>query len=206
MNGWGSCSTCYFNFKCRIQQGGIKELTYLECPLFSRLQNTQNPLSHLLFTPILHQFSLVAQSFLTLQPHGPHYARLPCPSPTSGACSNLCSSSRWCHSTISSSVVPFSSSHLQSFPASGSFPMSQFSTSGGQSIGVAASISVLPMNIQDWLPLELTSWISLLCKGLSRVFSNTNKVRTICQTKRVRLQELLIHSKVVVTGDGFKNK
>ena len=89
-----------------------------------------------------------------------------------GAYSNSCPSSQWCHPTISSSVVPFSS-HLQSFPASGSFPMSQFFTSSGQSIGVSASASVLPMNIQDWFPLGWTGWISLQSKGLSRVFSNT---------------------------------
>ena len=92
----------------------------------------------------------------SLQPHGLQHARLPCPLPTLRACSNSCPSSRWCHPTISSSVVPFSS-HLQSFPASGSFPMSQFFTSGGQSIGVSASASVLPMNIQEWSPLGLIS-------------------------------------------------
>ena len=101
---------------------------------------------------------------------GLQHARLPCPSPNPGACSNSCPSSRWCHPTISSSVVPFSSC-LQSFPASGSFPMSQFFTSGSQSI--RASASVLPVNIQDWSPLELTGFISLQSKGLSRVFSNT---------------------------------
>ena len=100
------------------------------------------------------------------------HARFPCPSPTPGACSNSCPSSRWCHPTISSSVIPFSSC-LQSFPASGSFPMSQLSASGGRSIGVSASASVLPMNIQYWFPLGLTGWISLQSKGLSRVFSNT---------------------------------
>ena len=104
----------------------------------------------------------------SLQPH----ARLPCPSPTPGACSNSCPSSQWCHPTTSSSVIPFSS-HLHTFPASRSFPMSQFFTSGGQSIRVSASASVLPMNIQDWFPLGLTGWISLQSKGLSRVFSNT---------------------------------
>ena len=108
----------------------------------------------------------------SLRPHGLQHTRLPCPSPTPRACSNSCPSSRWCHLTISSSVVPFSS-HLQSFPASGSFPMSQLFESGGQSIGVSASASVLPMNIQDWFPLELTDWIPLQSKGLSRVFSNT---------------------------------
>ena len=107
-----------------------------------------------------------------LQPHGLQHARPPCPLPTSRVYSNSCSLSWWCHPTISSSVVPFSSC-LQSFPASGSFLMSQFFTSGGQSTGVSASASVLPMNIQDWSPLGWTGWISLLSKGLSRVFSNT---------------------------------
>ena len=97
--------------------------------------------------------------------------RPPCPSPTPRACSNSCPSSQWCHPTISTSVVPFSSCP-QSFPASGSFPMSQFFTSGGESIGVSASALILPMNIQDWFPLGWTGWISLLSKWLSRVFSN----------------------------------
>ena len=104
--------------------------------------------------------------------HRLQQARLLCPSPTLGAYSNSCPSSRCCHTTISSSVVPYSS-HLQSFPASRSFPMHQSFTSGGQSIGVSASASVLPMNIQDWFPLGWTDWISLQTKGLSRVFSNT---------------------------------
>ena len=108
----------------------------------------------------------------SLWPRGLHHTRLSCPSPTARVCSNLCPLSRWWHPTIPSSVVPFSS-RLQSFPASGSFPMSRFFTSGGQSIGASASASVLPMNIQDWFPLGVTGWISLLSKGLSRVFSNT---------------------------------
>ena len=108
----------------------------------------------------------------SLWPHGLQHARLPCPSPTSVACSNSCPLSRWCHPTISSSVVPFSSSP-QSFTTSGSFPMSQFFTSGSQSIAVSASTSVLPMNTQDCSPLGWTGWISLQPKGLSRVFSNT---------------------------------
>ena len=107
----------------------------------------------------------------SLQPHVLHTPRVPCPSPTPGACSNSYPSSQWCHPTISSSVVHFS--HLQSFPASGSFPVNQFFTSGGQSIGSSASASVLPMNIQDWFPLGLTGLISLLSKGLSRVLFNT---------------------------------
>ena len=106
----------------------------------------------------------------SVRPHGLQHARPTCPSPTPWAYS--CPLSRWCHPTVSSSVIPFSS-HLQSFPASGSFPLSQFFASGGQSIGVSASVSVLPMNIQDWFPLGWTAWISLQSKGLSRVFSNT---------------------------------
>ena len=98
--------------------------------------------------------------------------RPPCPSPTSGVHLNSCPLSRWCHPTISSSVVPFSS-HFQSCPASGSSQMSQFLESGSQSIGVSASASVLPMNTQDWSPVGWTGWISLYSKGLSRVFSNT---------------------------------
>ena len=108
----------------------------------------------------------------SLQIHGLQHARPPCPSPTPGVYSNSCPLSRWCHPTISSSVIPFSS-HFQSFLASGSFQMSQFFASDGQSMGVSASASVLPMNIQDWFPLGLIYWISLQFKGLSRVFSNT---------------------------------
>ena len=107
----------------------------------------------------------------SLRPHGLQHTRLPCPSPTPRAYSNSCPLSRWCHPTISSSVIPFSSC-LQSFPASRSFLVSQFFTSGDQSIGVSASASVLPMNIQDWFPLGWIGWISLQSKGLSRVFSN----------------------------------
>ena len=104
--------------------------------------------------------------------HGLQHARLPYLSPTPRAYSNSCLLSQWCHPTISSSVVPFSSC-LQSFSASGSFQMSQFFASGGQSIRVSASASVLPMNTQDWFPLGWAGWISLQSKGLSRVFSNT---------------------------------
>ena len=112
------------------------------------------------------------QSLSHVRLHGLQQVRLPCPSSTPGACSNSCPSSRWCHPTISSSVVPFSSC-LQSFPASGSFPMSQFFASGGQRTGVSASTSVLPVNIQDWFILGWTSLISLQSRGLSRVFSST---------------------------------
>ena len=113
--------------------------------------------------------SVMSNSF---QPHGPQHDRPPCPLSTPGVHPNSCPLSRWCHPTISTSVVPFSSC-LQSFPASGSFPMSWFFTSGSQSIGISASASVLPMNIQGWFPSGWTVWISLLSKGLSRVFSNT---------------------------------
>ena len=108
----------------------------------------------------------------SLQPHEPQHARPPCPSPMPRVYSNSHPSSQWCQPAISSSLVPFSSCP-QSLPASGSFPMSQLFTSGGQSIGVSASASVLPMNTQDWSPLGWTGWLSLQSKGLSRVFSNT---------------------------------
>ena len=107
----------------------------------------------------------------SLRPHGLQHARLPCPSPTPRAYSNSCTSSQWCHPTISFSAVPFFSL-LRSFPASGSFPMSRFFPSGAQRIGVSALASVLPVNIQDWSPLGWTGWISLQSKGFS-VFSNT---------------------------------
>ena len=113
--------------------------------------------------------SVVANS---LRPHGLQHARLLCPSPTPGVYSNSCPLSQWCHPTISSSVIPISS-HIKSFPVSGSLQISQFCESGGQSTGVSASASVLPMNIRDWLPLGWTSWISLQSKGLSKVFPNT---------------------------------
>ena len=108
----------------------------------------------------------------SLWPRGLQYTRLPCPSPTPRACSNSCPLNWWCHTTISSSVVPFSSC-LQSFPAWGSFPMSQFFASGGQRFGVSALASVFPMNIQDWFPIGLTGLISLLSRGFSRDFSSS---------------------------------
>ena len=114
----------------------------------------------------------VAQSYPTLQLHGWQHAGLPYPSPSPRACSNSCLLSQGCHPTISSSVLPFSSC-LQSFPASGSFPLSWLFPLGGQSIRVSASASVPSMNIQDWFPLGLSGLISLPSKGLSRVFSNT---------------------------------
>ena len=123
----------------------------------------------LIFHSVQFSRSVMSDS---LRPHESQHTRPPCPSPNPGAYSNSCPSSQWCHPAISSSVVPFSSCP-QSFPASGSFPTSQLFTWGGQSIGVSASTSVLPMNTQDWSPLGWTGWISLQSKGLSRVFSNT---------------------------------
>ena len=115
----------------------------------------------------------------SLWPHGLQQARLPCPSPIPGVCSNSCPLSLWCHPTISSSVIPFSS-YLQSFPVSGSFSMNELFASGCQNIGASASASVLPMNIQDWYSLGLTGLISLQSKGLSRVFSNTTVQKDQC--------------------------
>ena len=117
--------------------------------------------------------SVVSNPF---QPHESQHTRPPCPSPTPGVYSSSCPLSRWCHPTISSSVIPFSSCP-QSFPTAGSFQMSQLFASGGQTIGVSASTSVPPMNTQDWSPLGQTGWISLQSKGLSRVFSNTTILR-----------------------------
>ena len=133
-------------------------------------------LMHVLLSVLLHQweFSLVQFSHSVvsgyLRPHELQHSRPPCPSPTPGVHLNPCPLSQWCHPTISSFVVPFSSCP-QSFPASGSFQMSQLFSSGGQSIGVSASTSVLPVNTPDWSPLRWPGWISLQSKGLSRVFS-----------------------------------
>ena len=124
--------------------------------------------SYLWFSSVQFSHSVM---FDSLWPHGLQHTRPPCPSPAPGVYSISRPSSQWCHPAISSSVVPFSSCP-QSFPASGSFPMSKFFTSGGQSIGVSASALVLPVNIQDWFPLGWTGWISLQSKRLSRVFSN----------------------------------
>ena len=120
---------------------------------------------------MLSQFSCSVVSD-SLRPHESQHSRPPCPSPTSSVYSNSCPSSQWCHPAISSSIVLFSSCP-QSLPASESLPKGQLFSWGGQSIGASASASVLPMNTQDWSPLEWTDWISLQSKGLSRVFSNT---------------------------------
>ena len=135
-------------------------------------QKSSSPFSTLntgQFSSVQFSHSVMSDS---LCPHGLQHTRLPCPSRTPGDYSNSCPLSQWCHPIISSSVIPFSS-HLQSVPTSGSLQMSQFFASGGQTIGVSTSASVLQMNIQDWSPLGLTDSISLLSKGLSRVFSNT---------------------------------
>ena len=159
----------------------VKEVLFSILIIISRCQISSNAFLmcismtiHLfLFNMLMTvQFNSVAQTCPTLQPHGLQHARLPCPSPTPRVYSNSSPLCQWCHPTISSCVVPFSSC-LQSFQASGSFQMSQFFASGGQNIGISASASVLPMNIRDWFPLGWTGWISLLSKGLSRVFSNT---------------------------------
>ena len=134
-----------------------------------------------------------------LCPHGLQHARLPCPSPTPGVYSNLCPSSQWCHPNISSSVIPFSSC-LRSFPASGSFPISQLFKSCGQSIGVSASASVLSINIQEWFPLGLTGLISSQSKGLSRVFANTKFKSINCL-----VLSFLYNSTPTSTHDYWKN-
>ena len=148
--------------------------------LFNLISNIDHHGSAVLNIYSLHMFLSVQLSHSvvsnSLWRHGLQHTRLPCPSPTLRAYSNSYPSSRWCHPTISSSAIPFSS-HLQSFPASVSFQISQFFALGGQNFGVSASVSVLSINIQDWIflniPLGLTGWISLQSKGLSRVFSNT---------------------------------
>ena len=155
--------------KSLLQHHNLKILI-LRCSAFFTIQ-----LSHLYMTTekIISsvQFIRLVRSD-SLQPHEPQHARPPCTSPTPRLHPNPCPLSQWCHQTISYSVIPFSSCP-QSFPASGSFQMSQLFAWGGQSIGASASTSVLPMNTQDWFPLGWTGWISLQSKGLSRVFSNT---------------------------------
>ena len=152
----GKVMSLLFNMLSRLVIAFLPKSKHL---LILRLQ----PLSAVIFS------SVVSNS---LQPYELQHTRPPCPSPTPRVHPNACPSSQWCHPTISSSIVPFSSCP-QSFPASGSFQMSQLFASGGQSIGVSASTSVLPMNTQDWSPSGWTGWISLQSKGLSRVFSHT---------------------------------
>ena len=156
----------YINFEAPKRVSGSLWKSHTSMTMVLRNQWLQDSVSKDLFQC---SHSIVSVS---LRPHGLLHARLPCPSQTPRAYSNSCPLSRWCHGTISSSVISVSSC-LHSFSASGSFQMSQFFTSSGQSIRVSASASVLPMNTQDWSPLGLTGWISLQSKGLSRVFSNT---------------------------------
>ena len=160
----------FTRFLPSLYSGVCSKVTILEGPsLITVPKMTQTVLALLLlFSP-----SVVSNS---LCPHGLQYARLPCLSPFPWVCLDSCQLSQWCHPTISSSVIPLFSS-LQSFPASGSFPMSQLFTSGGQIIGASTSASVLSVNIQGWFSLELTGLISLLSKGLSRVFSSTTVPR-----------------------------
>ena len=135
---------------------------------YSTFKDKEEAAERWYFSSVQFSHSVMSDS---VQSHGLQHARLPYPSPIPGACSNTCPLSGWCHLTISSSVIPFSC--LQSFPASGCFPISHFFALGGQSIGVSASASFLPMNIQDWFPLGSTGLIILQSKGLSRVFNIT---------------------------------
>ena len=145
------------------------------------------------YTSVQFSYSVVSYS---LRPHGLQHARSPCPSPTPWFNSNSCPWNRWCHPTISSSVVPFSSSVVpfsscpQSFPASRSFPMSHFFASGGQSIGVSASSQVLPMNIQDWFHLGLTGWISLQSNGLKSLLQHHSSKASILQCSALFIVQL----------------
>ena len=147
----------------------------------------------------------------SLRPHGLQHARPPCPSPTARVYSNSCPLSQWCHPTISSSVIPFSTC-LQSFPASWSFQMSQFFTIGGQSIGVSASTSVLPTNIQDWFPLGWTGWIFLHSKGLSRVFPNNTVQKQqlfgaqLSLYSKSHIHTWLLEKNIALTGRNFVDK
>ena len=138
------------------------------------------------------QFSCSVMSN-SLRTHGLQHARLTCPSQTPRVYSNSCPSSRWCHSTISLSVVPFSS-HLQSFPASGSLPMSRFFPCGGQSIGASASASALPMNIQDWYPLGWTSWLSLQSRGIKSLLQHHSSKASILQPSAFFIATSHIHT------------
>ena len=158
-----------------IKSGGLQPLDFFKVLVV--MGALGSGLKYLFISRHMHPFLLCSLQFScsvvsdSLWPHGLQHTRPPCPSPTPRVYSNSCPLSRWCHPTTSSSVVPFSSC-FQSFPASGSFKMSQLFASGGQSTGALASVSVLPMNTQGLFPLRLTGLISLLSKGLSRVFSS----------------------------------
>ena len=162
---------CFLSFKTAFENT-ISSSCFV-CILWWQGSNSHNQHclnfeSHQRISSVQFSCSVMSDS---LRPHESQHTRPPCPSQTPGVYSNTCPSSWWCHQAISSSFIPFSCP--QSLPGSGTFPMSQLFVWGGQSIGVSASVSVLPMNTQDWSPLGWTGWISLLSKGLSRVFSNT---------------------------------
>ena len=168
-------------FSKRLHQPPSQDSRYLLSWRVCRPGSRWNPNTYIFYkmriTMCLISYSSIFQISCSVvsdssRPHEPKHARPPCPSPTPGIYPNSCPLSRWCHLTISSSVIPFSSC-LQSFPTSASFQMSQLFTSGGQNIGVSASTSFLPMNTEDQYPLGWTGWIFLQSKGLSRVFSNT---------------------------------
>ena len=158
----------YLFLDCLLLLSHSSTLLLVFCGFISQI-NYLHYKFYLSFSSVKFSYSVITNSLLC---HELQHAKAPCPSPTPRVYTNSCPLSQWCHPTISSSVVPFSSCP-QSFPASGSFQMSQLFISSGQSIGVSASTSVLPMNTQDWSPLGWTGWISMKSKGLSRVFSNT---------------------------------
>ena len=164
-------SHCFLRWWCPL--GPSYPGKILQVPIYKSFSLTLlmrcSPMALTTLLSVQFSRSVVSDS---LRPHEPQHTRPPCPSPTPGVYPNPCPLSQWCHPAISSSVVPFSSCS-QSLPASGSFPISQLFTWGGQSIGVSASASVLPMDTQDWSPLGWTGWTSLQSKGLARVFSNT---------------------------------
>ena len=166
---WGENSPLFLSLNFTTDLLKVKNLEMKICFCFLIYYKHRWLLHLYVDNSVQFSHSVVADS---LWPRGLQHTRPPCPSPTPKVYSNSCLLSWWCHSAISSSVSPFFS-RIQSFPASGSFPMSQFFASSGQSIGASASASVLPVNTQDWSPLGWTGWISLQSKGLSRVFSNT---------------------------------
>ena len=165
----GLYGSSIFNFLRKLHIVSIVAEKFTSHQYCTRIIFSPHACQYVLLSSVQFSHSVMSNSF---QPHVLQHTRPPCPSQTPGVYSDSCPLSQWCHPTISSCVIPFFSC-LQSFPVSGSFQISQFFTSGGQSIGVSASTSVLPMNSQDWFPLGLTGWISLQSNGLARVFSNT---------------------------------
>ena len=172
-----------------LPDAGIEPVSPMSPALAGRLFTSEPPGKPSSDCSVQFSCSVVSDS---LRPHEPQHARLPCPSPTSGVYPNPCPLSWWCHPTISSSVIPFSSCP-QSFPASGSFQMSQLFTSGGQSIGVSASASVLPMNTQDWSPLEWTSWISLQSQGLKSLLPHHSSKASVLRCSAFFIVIVALH-------------